>query len=89
VVRAAVLERPGEPLAIGEVQLDGPAAGEVRVRMTASGVCHSDLHVRDAEWPRPGPFVVGHEGAGVVSAVGPGVDGATTGLRPGVAVALS
>ena len=89
MVRAAVLERPGEPLAIGDVQLDGPAAGEVRVRMTASGVCHSDLHVRDGEWPRPGPFVVGHEGAGVVVAVGPGVDGATTGLRPGVAVALS
>ena len=57
--------------------------------MTASGVCHSDLHVRDGEWPRPGPFVIGHEGAGVVTALGPDVDPAATGLRPGVAVALS
>ena len=68
VVRAAILERPGDPLTIGEVTLDPPASGEVRVRMTASGVCHSDLHVRDGEWPRPGPFVIGHEGAGVVTA---------------------
>jgi S-(hydroxymethyl)glutathione dehydrogenase/alcohol dehydrogenase len=75
--------------AIGDVALDPPAAGEVRVRMTASGVCHSDLHVRDGEWPRPGPFVIGHEGAGVVTALGPGVDPDATGLRPGVAVALS
>lgn len=89
VVRAAVLERPGEPLAIGDVELDEPSAGEVRVHMTASGVCHSDLHVRDGEWPRPGPFVIGHEGAGVVTAVGAGVDPEATGLRPGVAVALS
>lgn len=89
VVRAAVLERPGEPLTIADVRLDEPASGEVRVRMTASGVCHSDLHVRDGEWPRPGPFVIGHEGAGVVTAVGPDVDAAGTGLRPGVPVALS
>jgi S-(hydroxymethyl)glutathione dehydrogenase / alcohol dehydrogenase len=89
VVRAAILERPGDPLTIGDVVIDPPATGEVRVRMTASGVCHSDLHVRDGEWPRPGPFVIGHEGAGVVSALGPGVDPAATGLRPGVAVALS
>ena len=89
MVRAAVLERPGEPLTIDEVTLDPPAAGEVRVRMTASGVCHSDLHVRDGEWPRPGPFVIGHEGAGVVTALGPGVDASPTGLRPGTAVALS
>ncbi|MFL5679864.1 MAG: zinc-binding dehydrogenase, partial [Chloroflexota bacterium] len=45
----------------------------VRVRMLASGVCHSDLHVRDGDWERPGPMVLGHEGAGVVEAVGPGV----------------
>ncbi len=89
MVRAAILERPGEPLTIGEVTLDPPGPGEVRVRMTASGVCHSDLHVRDGEWPRPGPFVIGHEGAGIVTALGPDVDPATTGLRPGVAVALS
>ena len=89
MVRAAILERPGLPVTIDEVLLDPPSAGEVRVRMTASGVCHSDLHVRDGEWPRPGPFVIGHEGAGVVTGVGPDVDAAATGLRPGVAVALS
>jgi S-(hydroxymethyl)glutathione dehydrogenase/alcohol dehydrogenase len=72
-VRAAVIERPGEPLRIEELTLDDPRAGEVRVRMLASGVCHSDLHVRDGEWQRPGPLVLGHEGAGVVEAIGPGV----------------
>ena len=41
--------------------------------MLASGVCHSDLHVRDGEWDRPTPIVLGHEGSGIVEAVGPGV----------------
>ena len=89
MVRAAILERPGTPLTIDDVALDPPGPGEVRVRMTASGVCHSDLHVRDGEWPRGGPFVIGHEGAGVVTVLGPDVDETATGLRPGVAVALS
>jgi S-(hydroxymethyl)glutathione dehydrogenase/alcohol dehydrogenase len=53
--------------------------------MLASGVCHSDLHVRDGEWERPGPIVLGHEGAGVIEAVGPGVKH----LRPGQLVALT
>jgi len=53
--------------------------------MTASGVCHSDLHVRDGEWDRPGPIVLGHEGAGIVDALGPGVSE----LRVGQPVALS
>ena len=56
-----------------ELDLIEPRAGEVRVRMLASGVCHSDLHVRDGEWDRPTPIVMGHEGAGIVEAVGPGV----------------
>jgi S-(hydroxymethyl)glutathione dehydrogenase/alcohol dehydrogenase len=88
-VRAAVLQQPGEPVAIEELTLDQPRQGEVRVRILASGVCHSDLHLRDGEWPRPGPFVIGHEGAGVVEAVGPGLDPGTTGLRIGQLVALS
>jgi S-(hydroxymethyl)glutathione dehydrogenase/alcohol dehydrogenase len=88
-VRAVVLERPGVPTRVEELTLAEPRAGEVLVRMLASGVCHSDLHVRDGEWQRPGPIVIGHEGAGVVEAVGPGVDGAATGLRPGRMVALS
>jgi S-(hydroxymethyl)glutathione dehydrogenase/alcohol dehydrogenase len=85
VTRAAVLDRPGAPSRIEELELAAPGPGEVRVRMTASGVCHSDLHVRDGEWERPGPIVLGHEGAGVVDAVGSGV----TGLPPGQPVALS
>jgi S-(hydroxymethyl)glutathione dehydrogenase/alcohol dehydrogenase len=52
-------------------------------------VCHSDLHVRDGEWDRPGPIVMGHEGAGYVEALGPGVDASATGLDVGRLVALS
>lgn len=84
-MRAAVIDRPGAPLVVEELSLDEPRAGEVRVRMLASGVCHSDLHVRDGEWERPGPIVLGHEGAGVVEALGPGVSG----LRTGQLVALT
>ncbi len=57
--------------------------------MLASGVCHSDLHVRDGEWQRPGPIVMGHEGAGIVEELGAGVDPVESGLRPGQLVALS
>jgi S-(hydroxymethyl)glutathione dehydrogenase/alcohol dehydrogenase len=83
--RAAVLERPGQPSRIEELDLAEPGRGEVLVRMTASGVCHSDLHVRDGEWDRPGPIVLGHEGAGIVEILGPGVEG----LAIGQPVALS
>jgi len=84
-IRAAVFRDPGRPVEIEPLALAEPRAGEVRVRMTASGVCHSDLHVRDGDWPRPGPVAMGHEGAGVVEALGPGV----TALRVGQPVALS
>jgi S-(hydroxymethyl)glutathione dehydrogenase/alcohol dehydrogenase len=57
--------------------------------MAAAGVCHSDLHVRDGEWEREGPIVMGHEGAGIVEALGDGVATSHPGLRPGVLVALS
>lgn len=85
MIRAAVFRDPGQAVATEVLELAEPRAGEVRVRMTASGVCHSDLHVRDGDWPRPGPVAMGHEGAGVVEAVGPGVRT----LRPGQPVALS
>jgi S-(hydroxymethyl)glutathione dehydrogenase/alcohol dehydrogenase len=88
-IRAAVLERPGVPVRVEELELSEPRAGEVRLRMLASGVCHSDLHVRDGEWDRPGPIVIGHEGAGIVETLGPGVDAAATGLDVGRLVALS
>lgn len=84
-VRAVVLEEIGRPAVVQELELIEPRAGEVRVRMLASGVCHSDLHVRDGEWDRPTPIVMGHEGAGVVEAVGPGV----VSPRVGELVALS
>ena len=84
-VRAAVLTEVGRPVDIREVDLNEPRVGEVRVRMLASGVCHSDLHVRDGEWDRPTPIVLGHEGSGIVEAVGPGV----TTPRVGERVALS
>ena len=88
-IRAAVLDRPGVPTRIETLELDPPGDGEVRVRMVAAGVCHSDLHVRDGEWEREGPIVLGHEGAAIVEALGPGVASRHTGLRPGVLVALA
>ena len=84
-IEAAVIERAGVPTVVETLRLDDPRPGEVLVRMTASGVCHSDLHVRDGEWQRPGPIVMGHEGAGVVEAVGDGLDQSLV----GGAVALS
>jgi hypothetical protein len=87
--RAAVLERPGVATRLETLVLDPPGAGEVRVRMAAAGVCHSDLHVRDGEWEREGPIVLGHEGSAVVEALGEGVAARVPGLRVGGLVALA
>ena len=84
LITAAVLERPGTPLRVEELLLDAPGPGEVRVRMLASGVCHSDLHVVDGEWGDTPPLVLGHEGCGVVEETGPGV----AKPRPGQTVVL-
>jgi S-(hydroxymethyl)glutathione dehydrogenase/alcohol dehydrogenase len=84
-VRAAVLPRSGEPLRIEQLELAPPRAGEVQVRMEASGVCHSDLHQADGDWDDPGPMVLGHEGAARIEALGPGV----TGLSEGDLVGLN
>ena len=70
---AAVAFEKEQPLVITEIDLDEPRAGEVRVRLVASGVCHTDAIVRDQWYPTPLPAVLGHEGAGIVDAVGPGV----------------
>jgi S-(hydroxymethyl)glutathione dehydrogenase/alcohol dehydrogenase len=79
-IRAAVLEEFGEPLAVQEVELDGPGAGEVLVRLAACGVCHTDLYTASGADPSGyAPTVLGHEGAGVVEAVGEGV----TSVAPG------
>jgi S-(hydroxymethyl)glutathione dehydrogenase/alcohol dehydrogenase len=81
---AAVLERTGGPVEVTEVQLAPPGPGEVLVRLHASGVCHSDLNAVDGTSETRCPAVLGHEGAGIVEAVGAGVQ-----LRPGTHVALS
>jgi S-(hydroxymethyl)glutathione dehydrogenase/alcohol dehydrogenase len=70
---AAVLTEPGRSLELETVQLDAPKAGEVLVRLRASGVCHTDLHVVEGHWELPMPLVLGHEGTGVVEAIGAGV----------------
>jgi S-(hydroxymethyl)glutathione dehydrogenase/alcohol dehydrogenase len=75
-MRASVLFEQGKPLSVEELELEPPRNGEVLVRMTASGVCHSCLHAADGSWKGvPVPIVLGDEGAGVVAEVGPGVDG--------------
>src|SRR5580704_13698448 len=81
-IRAAVLNRMGvkppyaetKPLSIQTVELDPPGRGEVLVKIGAAGLCHSDLSVINGDRPRPAPMVLGHEAAGVVEALGPGVD---------------
>ena len=61
------------PLSIEEVELDGPKEGEVLVQVAGAGLCHSDLSVINGSRPRPVPMVMGHEAAGIVRDVGPGV----------------
>jgi NDMA-dependent alcohol dehydrogenase len=73
-VRAAVLRKVNEPLTVEDVELAEPGAGEVEVRLSAAGVCHSDWNVISGATTNPLPVVLGHEGAGVVVAVGPGVE---------------
>lgn len=73
-IRAAVLEEFGKPLVVQEVDLAGPQAGEVLVRLVACGVCHTDMYTASGADPSGyAPTVLGHEGAGVVEAIGEGV----------------
>ncbi len=69
--RTAVLYAPGEPIRVEEIELDPPKEHEVLVRMVAAGICHSDYHIVSGELPSYLPMALGHEGAGVVEAVGP------------------
>jgi S-(hydroxymethyl)glutathione dehydrogenase/alcohol dehydrogenase len=79
-IRAAVLEEFGQPLAVQDIDLAEPRAGEVLVRLVACGVCHTDLYTASGADPSGyAPAVLGHEGAGVVEAIGPDV----TLLEPG------
>jgi propanol-preferring alcohol dehydrogenase len=86
-MRAAVVEQLGRPLVIRERPIPAPGAGEVLVRIRASGVCHTDLHAADGDWPVAPkvPFIPGHEGAGFVAAVGAGVTQLREGDRVGIA----
>ncbi|MEV0222832.1 NAD(P)-dependent alcohol dehydrogenase [Streptomyces sp. NPDC050704] len=83
--RAAVVESGGAPFTLADVELDEPRAHEALVRIVAAGLCHTDLGVASGGLPFPLPGVLGHEGAGIVEAVGPDV----TGVEPGDHVVLS
>ncbi|MEO3935821.1 alcohol dehydrogenase catalytic domain-containing protein [Dermatophilaceae bacterium Soc4.6] len=84
-MRAVVFTSTDQPVEVTDVDLAPPGPGEVKVRIAAAGVCHSDLHVRRGEWQVPVPLVMGHEGSGVVVEVGPQV----TSLAEGDHVVLS
>jgi alcohol dehydrogenase, propanol-preferring len=85
-MKAAVVHAFHEPLTIEELPIPTPGAGQVLVRVVASGVCHTDLHAADGDWPvKPKlPFIPGHEGVGYVAALGPGVTALKEGDRVGV-----
>lgn len=78
-IRAAVVEETHGPFTYTDLELDDPGPGEILVRLVASGVCHTDEITRHGDLPLPLPGVLGHEGAGVVEAVGEGVTGVAEG----------
>jgi Zn-dependent alcohol dehydrogenase len=81
LIKAAVLREPRQPLTIEELVLAPPGAGQVEVRIASSGICHSDVSYFDGSWEGVRPAVYGHEGAGLVTAVGAGVSDVTPGQR--------
>jgi alcohol dehydrogenase, propanol-preferring len=80
-MKAAVVHEFGQPLVIEDRPIPQPGPGQVTVRMLASGLCHTDIHAANGDWPvKPTPpFVPGHEGVGTVYAIGPGVSGLSVG----------
>jgi len=84
-MKAAVLYAPNQPLVIEDIEIDEPQANEVLIKTSATGVCHSDLHFMEGKWMYPMPVVLGHESAGVVEKVGPGV----TNVKPGDRVVVA
>ena len=80
-ITAAVVHERGGPFHIERVELAGPEAGEVLVRVAASGICQTDVHARDGYFPIRYPAVYGHEGAGIVERTGPGVEKVKPGDR--------
>ncbi|WP_222909897.1 alcohol dehydrogenase AdhP [Pseudomonas sp. DNDY-54] len=85
-MKAAVAHAYGEPLRIEEVKVPLPGPGQILVKIEACGVCHTDLHAVEGDWPvrPPLPFIPGHEGVGYVAAVGSGVNRVREGDRVGV-----
>ena len=83
-MKAAVLYSAGEPLKIEELEIPKPQVGEVLVKLVATGVCHTDYAPYSGDMPVPPPIVLGHEGAGIVEEIGPGV----TSVKPGDHVIL-
>lgn len=84
-MKAAVCFEPNSRLDVVDVEQEGPRAGEALVQVKAAGVCHSDWHIMNGDWPVPLPMVLGHEAAGVVQDVGPGVSS----VKPGDHVIFS
>jgi S-(hydroxymethyl)mycothiol dehydrogenase len=76
-----VARQAGAPSRLEEISVDDPGPGEVRLRLLASGVCHTDLYARDGGMGDAFPWLLGHEGCGVIESVGPGVDPARAGDR--------
>ena len=87
MMKAAVVHQFGKPLTIEEVPIPTPKSGEILIKIIANGVCHTDLHAAQGDWPvKPKlPFIPGHEGAGIVADVGANV----TGLKEGDPVGLA
>ncbi|MFP6850033.1 MAG: zinc-dependent alcohol dehydrogenase [Pseudomonas sp.] len=85
-MQAAQVEQFGQPLVIQKLPIPTPGPGQILVKTEACGVCHTDLHARDGDWPlKPGlPFTPGHEGIGIVVALGDGVTAVKEGDRVGV-----
>ena len=70
LITAAVARTPKTPLTIEEIELEAPRLHEILVRLVATGVCHTDIAMRDQFYPVPQPIVLGHEGSGIVVEVG-------------------
>lgn len=88
MMRAAVLSSHGQPLRLAELPIPVPGPGEILIKLQASGVCHSDVHVwlgESVASPPPDPYILGHEGVGVVAALGEGVTDWSVGMRAGAA----
>lgn len=86
-MKAAVVHEFGKPLRIEEQPIPEPERGQIPIKIATTGVCHTDLHAAEGDWPvkpKP-PFIPGHEGVGVVSAVGAGV----TNVKEGDCVGLA